>query len=119
MNNTEIHLSLENKLNLNKEAGSMIHSFGGGYSIIDEYGREVNTFTDEKEFDRLIEKFRYRYFLIEKLNKAHNKKFEFGQDNILIIDGKPLENRYWNLPKDEEEVEVYFKVISDEFMSKK
>lgn len=33
MNNTEIHLSFENRLNLNKEAGSMIHSFGDGLRV--------------------------------------------------------------------------------------
>lgn len=117
MVNTKIHLSFENRLKLNKEAGSLIHSFGEGYFIIDENGREVNTFAEEKEFNRLIEKFRYRYFLTEKLNEVHNLKFEFGVDNTLSINGKTVEHRYWNLPKDENEVDLYFKVISDEFTS--
>ena len=79
-----------NRLNLNKEAGSLIHSFGLGYSIIDEYGREVNSFEKEKEFNRLIEKFRYRQFLIQKLKLSYNKVFEFKEDNVLFIDNIPI-----------------------------
>lgn len=94
MNNTKIHLSFEERLNLNEKAGSLIHAFGAGYHIIDEKGIEVNTFEDEEDFNRLIEKFRYRHFLVEKLNKAHSEKFDFGADNTLIINGKTVENRY-------------------------
>lgn len=115
MNNTKIHLSFDERLNLNKEAGSLIHAFGEGYYIIDEYGRQVNTFVDETEFNRLIEKFRYRHFLVEKLNKVHSDKFDFGEDNTLFINGMRVMDRYWNLPKDESEVDLYFKDISDEF----
>lgn len=35
----DFELSHQERLNLNKEAGELIHSFGDGYSIIDEYGR--------------------------------------------------------------------------------
>ena len=43
MNDFKINLSFENRLLLNKEAGTLIHVFGEGYFITDEYGREVNT----------------------------------------------------------------------------
>lgn len=118
MNNTKIHLSFEERLNLNKEAGSLIHAFGEGYYIVDEYGRQVNTFEDETDFNRLIEKFRFRVLLVEKLNKAHSEKFDFGEGNTLFINGMRVNNRYWNLPKGESEVDLYFKEISDEFTSK-
>ena len=98
----------ENRLNLNKEAGSLIHSFGVGYSIIDEYGREVNSFEKEKEFNRLIEKFRYRQFLIQKLKLSYDKEFEFKEDNVLFIDNKPINEIYWDLPKNENEVSLYW-----------
>ena len=52
--NKMINLSFENRLHLNKEAGKLMHAFGDGYFIIDEHGREVNTFAREKEFNRLI-----------------------------------------------------------------
>lgn len=112
-----MHLSFGNRLHLNKEAGSLIHTFGEGYFIVDETGGEVNTFVDENEFNRLIEKFRYRHLLIEKLNTVHTQRFAFGGDNILIINGKPVEGRYYNLPKSADEVELYFRDISDEFTS--
>jgi hypothetical protein len=117
MNDFKINLSFENRLHLNKEAGTLAHVFGEGYFITDEYGREVNTLVQEKEFDRLIEKFRYRHFLIEKLNKELKGSFDFGEDNVLVIDSKPVAKRYWNIPKDEEEVDLYFKIISEEFNS--
>jgi hypothetical protein len=101
-----------NRLNLNKEAGSLIHSFGVGYSIMDEYGREVNAFANEKEFNRLIEKFRYRQFLIQKLKLSYNKVFEFKEDNVLFIDNKPINQVYWDLPKNEKEVSLYFEYIT-------
>jgi len=115
MNNPKIHLSFENRLKLHKDAGSLIHVFGEGYFIVDEYGIEVNTFVDEKNFNRLKEKFQYRFLLIKKLNEGHNEKFNFGKDNSLIINGKTVEYRYWNLPTDENEVNLYFKYILDEF----
>ena len=105
----------ENRLNLNKEAGSLFHSFGVGYSIIDEYGREVNTFSNEKEFNRLIEKFRYRQFLIQKLKLIYNKEFEFKEDNVLFIDNKPISHIYWDLPKNENEVSLYFEYITSKY----
>jgi hypothetical protein len=105
----------ENRFNLNKEAGSLIHSFGVGYSIIDEYGREVNAFEKEKEFNRLIEKFRYRQFLIQKLKLAYNKEFEFKEDNVLFIDNKPINEIYWDLPKNENEVSLYFDYITSKY----
>ncbi|MDA3905745.1 MAG: hypothetical protein PF484_06695 [Bacteroidales bacterium] len=117
MSNTSIHLSFENRLKLNKDSGALIHVFGEGYFIIDEYGRELNTFIDENEFNRLIEKFRYRHFLIEKLNELHNDRFDFGEDNTLMINGKTIDNLYWDLPKDESELDLYFQVISDKFTS--
>ena len=104
-----------NRLNLNKEAGSLIHSFGVGYSIMDEYGREVNAFANEKEFNRLIEKFRYRQFLIQKLKLAYNKEFEFKEDNVLVIDNKPINEIYWDLPKNENEVSLYFDYITRKY----
>ena len=54
MNDFKINLSFENRLHLNKKAGTLTHVFGEGYFITDEYGREVNTLVQEKEFDRLI-----------------------------------------------------------------
>jgi hypothetical protein len=105
----------QNRLNLNKEAGNLIHSFGVGYSIIDEYGREVNSFSNENEFNRLLEKFRYRQFLIEKLRLAYNKEFEFKEDNVLFIDNKPINHIYWDLPKNEKEVSLYFEFIASRF----
>tara|TARA_Y100000385_G_scaffold193453_1_gene200085 strand:+ start:392 stop:802 length:411 start_codon:yes stop_codon:yes gene_type:complete len=110
-------LSYEKRLNLNKDAGKLIHSFGEGYFIIDEYGREVNTFTDQEEFDNLIEKFRYRQFLIEKLNKTFDKIFEFREDNAMFIDNKRLKKIYWDLPKNEEEVSLFFDYIKDKYKS--
>jgi len=116
MNNTKTHLSFENRLKLNKEAGSLIHSFGEGYFIIDEYGKEVNNFVDENNFNRLIKKFKYRYLLIKKLNELHNRKFSFGEDNTLILEGKTIEQYYWNLPKNKTEVDFYLKTILDKFI---
>ena len=113
MNNLNIKLSFENRLHLNKAAGTLTHVFGEGYFITDEYGREVNTLVQEKEFDRLIEKFKYRHLLIEKLNTEHKGSFKFGEDNVLVINDKPVAKQYWNIPKDEGEVDLYFKVISN------
>ena len=115
MNDFKINLSFENRLHLNKEAGTLIHVFGEGYFITDEYGREVNTFVQEKEFDRLIGKFKYRQLLIEKLNKESKDSFNFGEDNLLLINGKRVAKRYWSLPKNEDEVDLYYKIISEEF----
>ena len=115
MNYFKINLSFENRLHLNKEAGTLVHVYGEGYFITDEYGREVNTFVQEKEFNRLIEKFRYRQLLIEKLNKELEDSFGFGEDNLLLINGKRVVKRYWSIPKDEKEVDLYFKIISEEF----
>ena len=117
MNDFKINLSFENRLHLNKEAGTLIHVFGEGYFITDEYGREVNTLVQEKEFDRLIEKFKYRKLLIEKLNKVLKDSFDFGEDNLLLINGKRVAKRYWSIPKNEIEGASYFKIISKEFNS--
>ena len=117
MNDFKINLSFENRLHLNKKAGTLTHVFGEGYFITDEYGREVNTLVQEKEFDRLIEKFKYRQLLIEKLNKELKDSFDFGEDNILLINGKRVAKRYWSIPKNEGEVDLYFKIISEEFSS--
>ena len=114
MNDFKINLSFENRLHLNKEAGTLIHVFGEGYFITDEYGREVNTLVQEKEFDRLIEKFKYRQLLIEKLNQELKHSFDFGEDNLLLINGKRVAKRYWSIPKNEGEVNLYFKIISEE-----
>ena len=114
MNDFKINLSFENRLHLNKEAGTLIHVFGEGYFITDEYGREVNTLVQEKEFDRLIEKFKYRQLLIEKLNQELKHSFDFGEDNLLFINGKRVAKRYWSIPKNEGEVNLYFKIISEE-----
>ena len=118
MNYFKIYLSFENRLHLNKEAGTLIHVFGEGYFINDEYGREVNTLVQEKEFDRLIEKFKYRQLLIEKLNKELKDSFDFGEDNLLLINGKRVAKRYWSIPQNEGEVDLFFKIISEEFNSK-
>ena len=112
----EINLTFENRLHLHKDAGYLMHASGAGYYIIDEQGKEVNTFSQEEEFNRLISKFRYRHFLLEKLNAIENFKFDFGEDNVLIVNGKTIVNRYCNLPKDDKEVDRYFRVISDEFV---
>jgi len=117
MNDFKINLSFEHRLYLNKDAGTLTHVFGEGYFITDEYGREVNTLLQEKEFDRLIEKFKYRQLLIEKLNKELKDSFDFGEDNLLLINGKRVTKRYWSIPKNEGEVDLYFKIISEEFNS--
>ena len=70
------------------------------------------------EAGKLIEKFKYRHFLIEKLNKELKGSFDFGEDNVLVINGKSILKRFWNIPKDEKEVDLYFKIISDEINSK-
>ena len=110
-------LSFENRLHLNKTAGSLSHVFGEGYFIYDEYGREVNAFEQEKDFNRLIKKFKYRHLLIEKLNTEHKGSFEFGEDNVLIINEKPILNDFWNIPKNNNEVAIYFKCISEKIES--
>ena len=117
MNDLNIILSLENRLHLNKAAGTLMHVFGEGYFITDEYGREVNTLVKEKEFDRLIEKFKYRHLLIEKLNTEHKGSFEFGEDNVLVINEKPILKDFWNIPKNNKEVAIYFKCISEKIES--
>jgi len=117
MNDFKINLSFENRLHLNKEAGTLIHVFGEGYFITDEYGREVNTLVQEKEFDRLIEKFKYRHLLIEKLNTEHKGSFKFGEDNVLVINEKPILKDFWNIPKNNKEVAIYFKCISEKIES--
>jgi len=117
MNDLNIILSFENRLHLNKAAGTLMHVFGEGYFITDEYGREVNTLVKEKEFDRLIEKFKYRHLLIEKLNTEHKGSFEFGEDNVLVINEKPILNDFWNIPKNNKEVAIYFKCISEKIES--
>jgi len=117
MNNLNIKLSFENRLHLNKAAGTLTHVFGEGYFITDEYGREVNTLVQEKEFDRLIEKFKYRHLLIEKLNTEHKGSFKFGEDNVLVINEKLILKDFWNIPKNNKEVVVYFKCISEKIES--
>jgi len=109
-----INLSYENRLHLNKDSGSLIHVSGEGYFIVDEYGREVNTFVREKEFNRLIDKFKYRQLVLDKLNLAYQESFEFGEDNILLINDLPVKQLYWNLPKNESDVNLYFNAISME-----
>jgi|SRR5690554_1801687 len=111
-------LTRENRLNLNRDAGNLIHAFGKGYFIVDEYGREVNTFSDEREFNRLIEKFRYREFLINKHEEVCIDKFEFGEDNVLFINKEPMKEYYWDLPKDDREVELFFEFIADKLGNK-
>tara|TARA_R110002072_G_scaffold302926_2_gene489850 strand:- start:284 stop:628 length:345 start_codon:yes stop_codon:yes gene_type:complete len=113
-----MHLNFENRIRLNKEAGGLVHSFGEGYYIVDENGEWVNTFSDEERFNQLIDKFRYRYFLLEKLNNAHSVNFDFGEDNILIINNNIIKHSYWGLPKNDDDVDLYFKVISEEFIQK-
>jgi len=117
MRNLKMKLSFENRLHLNKTAGSLSHVFGEGYFIYDEYGREVNAFEQEKDFNRLIKKFKYRHLLIEKLNTEHKGSFEFGEDNVLIINEKPILNDFWNIPKNNKEVAIYFKCISEKIES--
>ena len=117
MNDLNIILSFENRLHLNKAAGTLMHVFGEGYFITDEYGREVNTLVKEKDFNRLIKKFKYRHLLIEKLNTEHKGSFEFGEDNVLVINEKPILNDFWNTPKNNNEVAIYFKCISEKIES--
>ena len=117
MRNLKMKLSFENRLHLNKTAGSLSHVFGEGYFIYDEYGREVNAFEQEKDFNRLIKKFKYRHLLIEKLNTEHKGSFEFGEDNVLVINEKPILNDFWNIPKNNKEVAIYFKCISEKIES--
>lgn len=119
MNIIGFELTYENRLILNKDAGNLIHVFGDGYYIVDEYGQEVNTYRDENEFNRLIEKFRYRHFLIEKLNDVQNNdKFDFREDNILFFKDKPIKDLYWDLPKNKNEVDLFFDYISNKYKTK-
>lgn len=111
-------LTRENRLNLNRDTGKLSHAFGEGYFIIDEYGREVNTFNDEAEFNRLIEKFRYREFLINRLSEVYADKFRFREDNILFINNEPVKECFWNLPKNNREVDLFFDFISNKFKTK-
>ncbi|MFW6249377.1 MAG: hypothetical protein ACOC4J_06375 [Bacteroidota bacterium] len=113
-----IELQHENRLRLTKDSGKLIHVFGEGYCIIDENGREVNAFKDEKEFNRLIEKFRYRHFLMEKLKSAYADEFDFGENNTLLINGKSINDYYWDLPKNEDEVDLFFNHISSKYKDK-
>ncbi len=39
MNHSKINLPFENRLHLNRKAGTLVHAFGEGYFITDEYGR--------------------------------------------------------------------------------
>ena len=113
MNDLKLNLTYENRLILNENAGTLVHSFSDGYCIINEIGEEINTFADPEEFNRLIEKFRYRNFLIEKLDKQDEKRYYFGEDNVLMINSEISCNQFWNLPKSEIEVEIYFQAIRD------
>ena len=92
-----MHLNFENRIRLNKEAGGLVHSFGEGYYIVDENGEWVNTFSDEERFNQLIDKFRYRYFLLEKLNNAHSVNFDFGEELNKILTNKPFFKKLQNI----------------------
>jgi len=117
MDEVNYELTYVNRLKMNKSAGDLIHVFGEGYHIIDEYGREINSFENEKKFNSIIEKFRYRHFLIKKLNDAYNVKIDFKEDNILFINDKQIKDSYWNLPKIESEVNLFFEYITAKFKS--
>lgn len=106
-----MQLNFNNRLILDTQAGALLHVFGQGYCIIDEQGQEVSSLENEKEFNRLIEKFKWRHFLMEALEKKHHLKVAFGTDNCLLINGEPLQNSYWNLPQSEYEVPVYVATI--------
>lgn len=118
MNKRQIVLDFDNRLILHKDAGGLWHSFGEGYFIDNEVGKGVNTFNEEAEFNRLIEKFRYREFLVQRLNESYTDEFKFGEDNMLIVNGEVIDNKYWNLPTSDEEVVLYFRMISDEIYGK-
>ena len=105
----DFELTYEKRLNLNKDAGDRISVYGEGFYVIDEYGKEV------EEFDRLFEKFRYRDFLIDKLEKTFDNTFDYGEDNTLVIDEKWTKEIYWNLPKSKEEVSLFFDYIVDTY----
>lgn len=107
-------LSYQNRLHLNKEAGDLIHVYGQGYYIVDEYGREVSAFGEDDRFDTLIKKFKFRTQLIDKLNAAFERRYDFKEDNQLWIDNQAVRDSYWNLPINEQEVEDYFNLISNE-----
>ena len=53
--------------------------------------------------------------MIEKLKEKFNKTFEFGEDNVLFIYNRRLKVIYWNLPKNKEEVGLFFKYIRDKY----
>jgi hypothetical protein len=55
--------------------------------------------------------------LIEKLNREHKESFEFGEDNVLVINEKPILKDFWNIPKNNKEVSIYFKCISEKIES--
>jgi hypothetical protein len=40
-----------------------------------------------------------------------------GEDNLLLINSKRVAKRYWSIPKNEGEVDLFFKIISKEFNS--
>ena len=52
-----------------------------------------------------------------QLNKEYKDSFDFGEDNLLLINGKRIAKCYWSIPKNEGEVDLYFKIISEEFNS--
>jgi len=110
-----IELTFENRIQLERDSGYLIHVFGEGYSIIDEKGREMNTFADEIEFNRLIKKFCFRHYLMQKLEKKFGCHVSFRQDNVLFIHNKPIEGVYWNLPKNDNDVERYLEYISNKY----
>jgi ABC-type glycerol-3-phosphate transport system substrate-binding protein len=106
-------LAYDDRLILNEEAGELVHAFGDGYYIVDENGNEVNAFTEEEEFNRLIDKFKYRHQLIKQLNQGGDQRFSFGQDNVLLLNYKEIQNLFWDLPNDSEEVSLCFSYIMD------
>ena len=73
--------------------------------------------TYHQYLNELIEKFKYRHLLIEKLNTEHKGSFKFGEDNVLVINEKPILKDFWNIPKNNKEVAIYFKCISEKIES--
>lgn len=111
-----IELNFENRIQIERDSGYLIHVFGEGYSIFDEKGLEMNTFADENEFNRLIKKFCWRHFLMKKLEEKFGCQVNFGRDNLLFINYNCVEGVYWNLPKNDEDVERYYDYISKKYL---
>lgn len=88
---------------MHQDAGTLFHVFMDGYHIYDEEGIDFSPFSEEDEFNRLIEKFRHREFMRNELEEIFGVKLGFGWNNCLIINDVAIEDVSWGLPVDASE----------------